>query len=122
MLFSAEQRNILFKIFASLSCLAGLYHLANLFYKMDESPLWRHLLFIVITMFCMYGFIKRPPYFVYFMAALFLQQCYSHGTFLFDLWTKTRQVHWISVFDLLLIPIGLICLIEDNQIKKRKLM
>jgi hypothetical protein len=121
MLFSLKTRNIIFKVFAVLAYLAGTYHFAGVFYKVDESPIWRHLLFVGINIFCVYGFLKRPKCFVFFVALLFIQQCYSHGTYMLNTWIKTKQIHWISVFDLLLLPIGLICLIEDYKLKNKKL-
>ena len=120
MLFSEKTRTILFKVFAGLACLAGTYHFVGVFFKVDESPIWRHLLFVGINIFCVYGFLKRPKYFVFLVALLFVQQCYSHGTYMVNLWIKTKQIHWISVFDLLLLPIGLICLIEDYKLKNKK--
>jgi hypothetical protein len=118
MIFSPTSRSLLFKVFAALSCLAALYHFVGLFYKVDAAPIWRHTLFVFITLFCFYGFIKRPMYFVYFFGVLLLQQYYSHGTYMFKLWTQTLQIHWISVFDLLLLPIGFMVLLEDYKYKK----
>ena len=120
MLFSLKTRNILFKVFAVLGCLAGIYHFTCVFYKVDESPVWRHILFVGINIFCVYGFLKRPKYFVYFVALLFVQQFYSHGTYMVNLWQKSNKIHWLSVFNLLLLPIGLICLIEDYKLKNQK--
>ena len=119
MLFSEKTRNILFKVFAALSCLAAIYHFVDVFYKVDESPIWRHMLFVAINLFCAYGILKRPKYFVYLIVLLLVQQYYSHGTYMVNLWIEKRQVHWISVFVLLLLPIALICLIEDCKMKNR---
>jgi uncharacterized membrane protein len=119
MLFSEKTRNISFKVFAALSCLAAIYHFIGVFYKVDESPIWRHLLFVVINLFCAYGILKRPKYFVYLVGLLLVQQYYSHGTYMVNLWIEKKQVHWISVFDLLLLPIALFCLIEDCKMKNR---
>jgi hypothetical protein len=118
MLFSRKTRNVLFRIFAGLASLAAIYHVVAVFFKFDESPIWRHLVFVGINFFCVYGFLKRPKYFVIFIALLFVQQCYSHGTYMVNLWISTKQIHWISVFDLLLLPIGLICLVEDDKLKR----
>jgi hypothetical protein len=118
MVFSATSRNLLFKIFAGLSCLTCLYHFAGIFYKVNDSSAWRHFLFVLINLICIYGFIKRPNYFVYFFGLLLFQQYYSHGSYLIDLWIQSRKIHWISVFDLLLLPIGFIGLVEDYKYKK----
>jgi hypothetical protein len=117
MLFSNKTRNRLLIAFAILSVAAGLYHFAGLFYKIDQAPVWRHAIFIGISFFCIYGIIKRPVFFIYFIALLLVQQYYSHGYYLIQLWVSKKQVHWISVADLLLLPILLICLVEDCKIK-----
>ena len=119
MLFSAKTRSVLFVLFAMVFILAAIYHLVLTVYKVDDTPVWRHLLFVVIDLFCAYGSLKRSKYFLYFIAPLLIQQYYSHGTYLINMWNEKRQIHWISVFDLLLFPIGLICLIEDYKMKHK---
>jgi hypothetical protein len=119
---SPKVRNKVFVVFAVLAAFAAIYHLAGIFSEIDESPPWRHALFVVITTFCVYGFLKRPYYFVYFIAVLLVQQFYSHGTYLINLWVEKGQLHWISVFDLLLLPIALFCLIDDCKMKKKKVI
>ena len=119
MLFSKKTRNVLFKVFAVLLSLIAIYHFVGVFYKVNDSPIWRHLLFVVINLFCVYGILKRPKYFVYLVALLLIQQYYSHGTYMVTMWIEKKQVHWISVFDLLLLPIVLISLIEDCKMKSR---
>ena len=120
MFFSKKTRAILFKVFAALFFFAAIYHFVGVFYKVNESPIWRHLLFVVINLFCVYGILKRPKYFVYLVALLLVQQYYSHATYMVNMWIEKKQVHWISVFDLLLLPIALICLIEDCKIKNKE--
>ena len=120
MVFSAKTRGLLFNVFAVLSGLIAIYHFVGVLYKVNESPVWRHLLFAAINLFCVYGILKRPKYFVYLVALLLIQQYYSHGTYLVNLWMVRKQVHWISVFDLLLLPIVLICLVEDGKMKREE--
>src|SRR4051812_31529636 len=97
MLFSDITRNGLFKVFAVIACVTAIYHFAGIFYKIDGSPAWRHSLFAGINLFCVYGILKRPKYFVYLVAILLIQQYYSHGTYLVHLWIESKQVHWMSV-------------------------
>ena len=118
MLFTAKSRSVLFKAFAVLFLLTAIYHAAGLFIKINESPIWRHLLFVGINLFCVYGFLKRPKYFVYLFVLLLIQQYYSHGTDLVHLWNDQKQIDWISFFDLLILPIVLICLVEDSHAKQ----
>jgi hypothetical protein len=117
MIFSIKARRFLLKAFTVLSALATCYHLAGAIFKIDESPVWRHLLFTGITIFCFYGFRKRPRYFVILFAVLLVQQYYSHGTYMYDLWVNENKVHWISIFDLLLLPLAFICLVEDAKMR-----
>lgn len=121
MLFLPKITNRLFVAFAVFSIAAAIFHFLSVFYKFDASPPWRHLLFFLVNIFCIYGFLQRPWYFVYFIAVLLLQQYYSHGTYMINLWIDKGQIHWISVFDLLLLPIALLCLIDDHKIKRGKL-
>lgn len=121
MLFSKKARTILFQGFAILFLLAAIYHIVGaFFYKVDDSPAWRHLLFVGINLWCMYGVLKRPAYFVYVVVLLLIQQYYSHGTYMMRLWAEQKQIHWISVVDLLLLPVAFICLMEDAKMKRAK--
>jgi len=115
MLFSAKARAILFIVFAVLGSIAALYHLTGVFHTIDGTPVWRHVLFFIINLFCVYGVIKRPLYFTWFFAILLVQQYYSHGLYLLKVWDEQQRVHWISVFDLVLLPIVLVCLVEDRK-------
>lgn len=118
MFFSQKARTVLFKVFAALFFCVAIYHLVSVFYKTDDSPVWRHLLFVAINLFCVYGFLKRPAYFVYFVALLLVQQYYSHGTHLVNFWIEKRRIDWPDVLVLLLLPVSLICLTEDRKMKK----
>ena len=120
MLVSSKIKSKVFVAFAVLAVFAGIYHLVGVFYKINESPVWRHVIFAAINIFCVYGFLKRPKYFVYFVAILLVQQFYSHGSYIINLWLEKGQIHWISVFDLLLLSIALFCLIDDCKMKKVK--
>lgn len=119
MLFSTKTRSNLFVVFAVVLFLTAIYHLLGIFYKVNDSPVWRNLLFAGIDFFCVYGALKRPKYFVYMVVLFIVQQYYSHGTYLINMWNEKKQIHWISVFDLLLCPIAMICLIEDYKMKNK---
>jgi hypothetical protein len=119
MLFSAKTRAVLFIVFAVLGAMAALYHLTGIFYTINAAPGWRHLLFVIINLFCVYGVLKRPGYFTWFFGALLVQQYYSHGFYLLKLWNEQQRIHWISVLDLVLLPIVLVCLIDDRRNRKR---
>jgi hypothetical protein len=118
MIFTIKTRNRLFRVFAILSCLTVAYHLAGVFDNIDDVPSWRHIIFTIINLLCVYGFLKRPKYFVYFLGILLIQQYYSHGSHFLREWNEKKQVDWISVFILILLPVALICVIEETQAKR----
>ena len=117
MLFSPKIRVSFFYVVSVVFLLTAVYHVVGLFYPVNDSPKWRHLLFIIINLFSVYGFLKRPQYFVWFVIVLLMQQSYSHGTSLVKQWVDKGQIDWISLFVLLLLPVALICLVEDNKSK-----
>jgi hypothetical protein len=118
MLFTERRRNILFRLSAIIFCLVMMFHLVGIFYPINETSVWRHILFAVVNLFCVYGTLNRPKYFVYLVALLLVQQYFSHGTYVVNKWVEEKQIHWISAFDLLLLPIVFICLIEDDKARK----
>lgn len=116
---SNKTRHILFIIFAVLAFAASLYHTAGALQPFDKTPAWRHILFIGINTICIYGLIKRPEWFVWFFGVLTFQQLYSHGSYAIELWQQQYIVHWISVADILLLPLLLILLIVDKKNKQQ---
>ncbi len=119
MIFSYKTRKILFNVFGVIFLSAAAFHFVGLFYKINDAPLWRHAIFIGIDIFCAYGILKRPKYFVYFMLLFLIQQYFSHGYYLVKIWQEKKQIHWISIFDILLLPIVLICLVEDYRVRRK---
>ena len=112
-------RGTLFIVFAALGVVAAGYHVTGMFYKIDTAPVWRHLLFAVISLFCVYGILKRPSWFIWFFGVLLVQQYYSHGLYLFTLWREQQKIHWISVLVLILLPIVLLCLVDEYRARKQ---
>lgn len=115
---SAKIRNILFICFSILALIAAIYHSVSVFYPMNNSPVYRHILFSIISFCCAYFFIKRNKYFIYFFIVLVIQQYYSHGSYLVKMWSEQNKIHWISVGILLFFPTALFCLIADYKFKK----
>jgi hypothetical protein len=107
-----SRRHFLFKLFAALFIGAAIFHVINLFYKPNEFPGWRHLLFILIAWVCVYGFIKRPRYFVFLFCILVIQQYYSHGSSLINSWMHEHKTDWISLGVLIFLPFPLMLLIQ----------
>lgn len=113
MIFSGKSRSMLLRIFRWLAFLAAVYHVVSIFYPLDESPYWRHMIFAGISIFVMYGLIRRTGYFIGVIALLTIQQYYSHGSYLIQTWQHSRHIHWTSLILLLALAVLLICLLED---------
>jgi hypothetical protein len=116
---SNKIRNILFIIFTVLAFAALVYHIAGAIQPFDKTPAWRHILFVGINIICIYGLTKRPKWFIWFVLVLTLQQWYSHGSYAIELWQQQHIIHWISVADILLLPLLLILLIADKKNKQQ---
>jgi hypothetical protein len=111
--------HLIFIVFAAISFLAMLYHIRGFFYPTTLSPAWRHAIFVGVNTICIYGVLKRPDWFLWFVAALTLQQWYSHGSYAIAVWQKQHIIHWTSVADVLLLPVLLILLRADKKIKQQ---
>jgi hypothetical protein len=113
MIYSIQSRKRVFLLLRISLSIAALYHLTGIFYKVNDATVLRHAVFVALDSFCVYGFFKRPRYFVFCFAAFTLHQYVNHGTYLINVWIGKHEIHWISVFVLALIPAGLVCLIDE---------
>lgn len=109
--------NRLFFIFSFVFIAFAVYHLIGVFYVINDSPAWRHGIFFALSIFGIYGILKRPKYFVFLFGILLLQQLYSHGGDLIHIWQTEHKVDWISLFVLLFLPTVFVFLILD-RVKK----
>ena len=124
---SKKARHILFLIFTVCAFAALIYHAIVIYCSFSKSPaplinllaVLRHILFILVNIVCIYGTLKRPKWFIWFVLVLTLQQWYSHGSYAITLWQQQHIVHWISVADILLLPFLLILLIADKKNKQQ---
>ncbi len=122
---SNKTKHILFIIFAVLAFAALVYHAFAIYHPETDPPIislatsLRHAIFIVINIIFIYGVLKRPKWFIWFVLVLTLQQWYSHGSYAIELWQQQHIIHWISVADILLLPLLLILLIVDKKNKQQ---
>ena len=108
------------KVIALLFMVAAAYHGIALFQPVNDSPLWRHALFVAIDLVCAFGSLKRPPWFVWLFALLAIQQCLGHGgRFLSEL-VHEGHMSWIDLGVILFMPAALTCLIIDAKGRGRK--
>jgi hypothetical protein len=106
--------NKIFIVFAVFFAVSAIYHLVALFFKINTSPLWRNLLFIVINLLVAYGLLKRPPYFIYLFILLMIQQFYSHGSDLVNLWNQQHKLDWMSLLVFIILPVIFVFLLLDK--------
>jgi len=107
--------NNLFIGLAILPFVAALYHLIGVFYKVNNSPVWRHILFIGINIVCVYGLLKRPLWFIFFFLSLLIQQLYSHGGDILWHWQHEHRIDWISVGVVTFMPLIFVLLLWNRK-------
>jgi len=103
-----------------LSLMVAAYHFVEIFYPIDPAPPWRHMIFVGISLFCCYGLVKRPKYFVYCFFVLLLQQFYSHGNYLLSQWYDFNKIDWISAVLLPFLLIIFFNLIMDLKTRSQR--
>jgi hypothetical protein len=107
-----DKKKILY--FFSLLCIfSAIYHAVGLFIAINNSPKWRHGVFVFVSIFCAVFFLQKNKFFLGFLVLLLLQQYYSHGNYLIQFWKTNHQIHWISVSVLLFFPIGIYVYYKD---------
>jgi hypothetical protein len=116
-LMSKKTLHIIFYAFAIISFIVMLYHIRGIFYPTNLTPAWRHGIFVLVNIICIYGLQKRPMWFIWFVGMLTLQQWYSHGSYAIHLWQEENKIHWVSILDVVLLPILVRMLFIDRKIK-----
>ena len=112
---SKKALNIILYAFAFISFIVMLYHIKGIFHPTTLTPAWRHGIFVLINIICIYGLLKRPIWFIWFVAILTLQQWYSHGSYALELWQIENKIHWISLAVIIFLPLLLTLLIIERK-------
>jgi len=112
-------RKRIFQLFAIFFFVTAVYHFAGLFYPVNDSPKWRHALFVGINLMCVYGMLKRPNWFAYFFFVLLIQQLNAHGNSLVDAWIETHRISWIDLSAVLFTPLMFLMLVSDRVNNKQ---
>lgn len=103
-----------FNLAAFLTFVTGIFHLIGIFYEVNDRSTAHHVLFTIINAICIYGFIKRPKFFVFAFGALVVHQYYTHGGSLLRHWKDYHTFkYWIDFFIVLFAPVFLVYLIKD---------
>lgn len=100
-------------LFGMVFGVAALYHFLGIFFKIGDASVLRHATFVVIDIYCVYGFFFRHSLFNLFFALLTTHQFFKHGLSLFTLWDLKQQIDWISLTVLILMPIGMAKLVVE---------
>ncbi len=108
-------RKHIFHFFACLFGIAAVYHLAGLFYPVNNAPVWRHALFVIINAGCIYGLLKRPKWFAYVFFAFTIQQLNSHGGSLIDNWNLHHKIAWIDLSVVIITPLIFLALLSEQM-------
>jgi hypothetical protein len=109
----------IFYFVAGLSALTAIYHAAGIFTHIDNSPVWRHSLFFCLAIAGVPIFLKRPFWLIYPMILLTIQQLYSHGTYLWLKLTAEHSIHWLSVADIILLPVITYLVWYDQEMRSK---
>ncbi len=112
-------KKIIFNTAAVLLSIALIFHVKGFFYPSPPTPAWRHGVFVLINITCIYGVLKRPGWFLWFVVSLTMQQWYSHGSYILEFWKLQHRVHWISVGAIVLMPVLFFVLLADRKTKKK---
>jgi hypothetical protein len=105
---------IIFIIFAAFFIISAGYHLVALFVKLNDSPIWRNLLFVVINLFVAFCLLKRFRWFIFLFVILMIQQLYSHGSDLVNFWNTQHKIDWLSLMVLFILPVIFVFLLLDR--------
>ncbi len=111
-----------FKLAAFLTFVTGTYHFIGIFYEVNSRTPAHHVLFTVINAICIYGFIKRPKFFVFAFGALVVNQYYTHGGSLLRHWEAYQSINWIDFFIVLFAPIFFVYLVKDWRARFESIM
>ncbi len=114
--------NIIFIVFAVLAFCALIYHIKEIISPSKKSfaiislvGSFRHIVFVLINCICIYGILRRPLWFIWFLGLLTIQQWYSHGSYIVEYWKVSNHIHWISVGVVLLMPLLFYLLIFERK-------
>ena len=114
--------NIIFIVFAVMACCSLIYHIKEIISPSKKTftiislvGCARHVVFAFINCICIYGILKSPVWFIWFLGLLTLHQWYSHGSYLIEYWRSSHHLHWISLAVIVLMPLLFYLLILEKK-------
>jgi hypothetical protein len=114
---STRQQKLSFQILAACSAAAACYHVLGTWGLLadDQTPVWRHALFVTIDLFGAWYLLRRPLLLLPCFLALVAQQYGSHGSRLVLWWTIDGRVDLLSIGTLLALNIAAVLLVLDAR-------
>ncbi|MBY0517996.1 MAG: hypothetical protein K2P81_13895 [Bacteriovoracaceae bacterium] len=74
----------------------------------EPSPTWRHLLFLLIGLVMTALAYKNKKAFKWALSLLSIQQIYSHGSYLIEVWKIENRIDYWSVITLVAFPLMMV--------------
>lgn len=109
--FQPARASLLILKFCSLVFfIAACYHLLAVFVALNDSPVWRNLLFVLINLWCAFEIRRFKKYFVVFFSLLFIQQLISHGGAVVRSFGESH-FDWLGILTLVFMTITYISLV-----------
>ena len=121
MTFINAHRNFIIRIITVIFLVAAIYHFVALFVHLNDLPLWRQTLFVFVDLFFALAINYLPAYFLFLFVLLLIEQLYSHGNRLINIWVERKEIDWLSLLVLLFLPLVFSFLFFDESfIRKRE--
>lgn len=120
MTFINAHRNFIIRIITVIFLVAAIYHLVALFVHLNDLPLWRQTLFVFVDLFFALAINYLPGYFLFLFVLLLIEQLYSHGNRLINIWVERKEIDWLSLLVLLFLPLVFFFLFFDGTFNRKR--
>jgi hypothetical protein len=88
--------SLILKISSIGFIIAACYHLLATFIVLNNSAVWRNLLFVFINFWCAFEIRKSKKYFIILFTGLFIQQLISHGNSVLQA-CMNNSIDWFDI-------------------------
>ena len=120
MTFINAHRNFIIRIITVIFLVAAIYHFVALFVHLNDLPLWRQTLFVFVDLFFALAINYLPGYFLFLFVLLLIEQLYSHGNRLINIWVERKEIDWLSLLVLLFLPLVFFFLFFDETFNRKR--
>lgn len=119
MSFIKPYREFIIRIITLVFLAAAIYHFIAMFVHLNDLPLWRQILFVCVDLFFALAINYLPGYFLFLFVFLLLEQLYSHGNHLINVWVEKKEIDWLSVLVILFLPFVFFFLFFDETFNNK---